>query len=119
MSRFVIANAVWAPVEHEIAGDMGTVVKINFKAKFRRLKTSETREMFAKIGERKLSDAQVLEQVLVDWDDFKDAQGEAVPFTRDNLAEAVEEVNGLEAAMARAFFERVVSIKKDDVTKNS
>ena len=119
MTRFAIATSVWAPVEHEVPGDMGSVIQIALKAKFKRLKTSELKALHERIARREVSDAQVLELALQDWSDFADAQGQPVALTPDALAEACEEIPGLEAALVKAFFECVVNIKRDAITKNS
>lgn len=121
MNRFAISTSVWALVEHQVSGDMGQPIEIKFKAKFKRLKTSEHKAFNDKLVKRELTDAGVLDQVLEDWD-LQDAQGQPVTYTPDARAEAIEEIPGLEQALVLTFFEHVLKVsveqQKEATVKN-
>ena len=117
MNKFAIAASLWAPVVHGLPGDLGEVIEIKFKAKFKRLKTAAQKELHKKLAERALTDAQVLEMVLEDWD-LKDSQGASIAFTPDSLVETVEDLPGVEQALVRCFFEYCLVPHKDAQVKN-
>lgn len=64
----------------------------------------ERAEVEADIACDHISDLEILQTVLVDWE-FKDLQGETIPFTPANLVLYADEVDGLEAAFVSAYYE--------------
>lgn len=102
MTVIVKSDGFWQRATLIVPGDDGERVEVNFRCRFRRLKTSEARALGKAITERKLTDAEVLDKVLVDWD-LKDVSGNPVPIGQ--RSEAVEETAGLEGACVEAYFE--------------
>ena len=101
----VIASvAVWAAVTLKLIGDEGRPEVIKFRARYKRLKTSERKAFVQKLLDKELTDAQVLELLLIDWD-LKDKTGQLIPFTSAKLAEMVEDWDGLEQALVQAWFD--------------
>ncbi len=118
MNKFGIATSLWAHVVVGLPSDLGEVIEVKFKAKFKRLKTDAQKELHKKLAERALTDPQVLEMVLEDWD-LKDHEGASIAFTPDNLKDTVEELPGVEQALVRSFFEYCLVPHKDAQVKNS
>lgn len=101
----VIASvAIWAAVTLKLVGDEGTPEVIKFRARYRRLKTSERKAFVQKLMDKELTDADVLKLLLVDWD-LKDKQGNAIAYTEATLAEMVEAWDGMEQALVTAWFD--------------
>lgn len=117
MNKFAISTSLWAQVVVGLPSDLGEVIEVKFKAKFKRLKTSAQKDLHKKLAERSLTDPQVLEMVLEDWD-LKDHEGSSIAFTPDNLKETVEDLPGVEQALVRSFFEYCLVPRKDAQAKN-
>lgn len=120
MANIVIASvAFWANAKLILVGDCGKPEVVEFKARFKRLKTSERKTLEASLHEKTVSDAEFLDTVLVDWD-LKDRQGNNVTYTENARAEMVEDWDGLEAALVTSYFENArLSREAAAIAKNS
>lgn len=118
MNKFAVATSLWAPVVVRLPDDLGGVIEVKFKAKFKRLKTSAQKELHQKLAARELTDPQVIQAVMEDWD-LQDSEGSPIAFTPDNLKETVEDLPGTEQALVLSFFEYCLVPHKDAQVKNS
>lgn len=104
----------WAPAFLVIPADEGTIT-FKFRLRFKRLPTERNREILRAIGamppeEGKpkpapITDRELLDEVLADWDKFTDEDGKPVPYTPAARAQVVADYFGMEAAMARSFID--------------
>lgn len=103
MSVVLASVAYWAKVEVPFVGDDGQPEMFKFRARFKRLKTSERKKLDEDLKSPGISDAEFLDRLLVDWD-MKDKLGATVIYTPATRADLVEEYDGLEVAICQAFF---------------
>jgi hypothetical protein len=124
--KLAIAAFFWAPVSVSLVGDMGARIEGEFKAKYKRLTQQQYEDLLARIrlpvkpsdeadataeeeqegfqGWR-ITDKEMLDLVLLDWDDLVDENDQKIPYTPDNLEQKVEPVMGARAALVSAFFD--------------
>jgi hypothetical protein len=140
--KLAINPFFWAPVALSLVGDMGERIEGSFKVKFKRLSQGEYEALLAKIrlpvkpndpieleaeiemakAEKRepawrITDREVVDQVLLDWDDLVDDADQKMPYTPDNL-ERVETILGVRAAIVNAFFEaHAKAPEKNSVTR--
>lgn len=129
MSEVVVTSrpAFWAEGHLVLPDEPGKPLVFNFLVRFKRLKTTEQRELDKLIAENrrlvrehvqavvngqnvpefvsKITDKELLDKVLCDWKGFKDAGGAVVIYTEAARAQVVEDYPGMEAAMARAYLD--------------
>lgn len=103
MTVVLASVAYWANVEVPFVGDEGQPEVFKFRARYKRLKTSERKQLDADLKSPGIPDDQFLDRILVDWD-MKDKAGALVIYTPAVRAEVVEDWDGLEAALVTAFF---------------
>lgn len=119
MTVVLASVAFWAHGQLALTGDFGQAEITHFKARFKRLKTSERKQLEADLAEKKLTDKEFLDRTLVDWD-LKDKQGHAVPYSEQQRAELVEDWDGFEAALVVSYFDaRRKSMEAAQTAKNS
>ncbi len=123
----------WAEVKFSMIGDLDTSIEVSFKVKYRRLEQEEYEALLARVhasrraplaplgdavavareGQPEAADAgrgkpitdlQVIEEVVLDWDEMLGDNDEKLPFTKDNLALALKAL-GCKAAIVKRFFE--------------
>lgn len=127
--KLAINPFFWAAVAVSLVGDMGVRIEGGFKAKYRRLKQKEYEALLKRMNlpvkpvdaeslalaeeaakaegrtaEWRITDRELLDLVLLDWDDLLDENDAKLPYTPENL-ERAEEVMGVRAAMVQAFFD--------------
>lgn len=132
--KLAINPFFWAAVKLSLVGDMGKRIEGSFKAKYRRLSQQEYEALVARMqlpmkpasepGEVaegddpgqleagdasefkqwRITDKEVLDLVLLDWDDLLDEHDQKIPYTPDTLEQA-EAVLGVRASLVQAFFE--------------
>lgn len=66
MAVILATIAFWASVTYQLPGDMGKPEKLDYKGRYKRLKTSERRRMQARLQAHRLSDDEVLERLRAD-----------------------------------------------------
>ena len=119
MSVVLASVAFWAAARLTLVGDLGNPEIVHFKARFKRLKTSERKQLEAGLADKKITDKEFLDRLLVDWE-LKDKAGNAVPYTERQRAELVEDWDGFEAALVEAYFENGRKAREAvEVAKNS
>ena len=119
MSVVLASVAFWAAARLTLVGDLGNPEIVNFKARFKRLKTSERKQLEAELAAKKITDKEFLDRLLVDWE-LKDKAGNSVPYTEQQRAELVEDWDGFEAALAEAYFDNGRKAREAvEVAKNS
>ena len=119
MSVVLASVAFWAAGRLTLVGDLGNPEVVHFKARFKRLKTSERKQLEAGLADKKITDKEFLDRLLVDWD-LKDKTGTAVIHSEKQREELVEDWDGLEAALVEAYFENGRKAREAaEVAKNS
>lgn len=119
MSVVLASVAFWAGAQLILVGDLGKPEIVDFKARFKRLKTSERKQLEADLADKKITDKEFLDRLLVDWD-LKDKSGNAVIYSERQREELVEDWDGFEAALVQAYFENGRKAREAaEVAKNS
>lgn len=119
MSVVLASVAFWASAQLILVGDLGKPEVVDFKARFKRLKTSERKQLEAGLADKKITDKEFLDRLLVDWD-LKDKTGEPVLYTEKQREELVEDWDGFEAALVQAYFDNGRKAREAaEVAKNS
>lgn len=119
MTVVLASVAYWAPVTLNLSGDDGKPEVVAFRARFKRLKTSERKQLGEDLNSKVLTDEQFLDRLLLDWD-LKDKTGSFVVYSSQVRAELVEDWDGLELALVTAWFENNrKSTETAAVAKNS
>ena len=119
MSVVLASVAFWADAQLILVGDLGKPEIVDFKARFKRLKTSERKQLEADLTDKKITDKEFLDRVLVDWD-LKDKAGSTVIYSEKQREELVEDWDGFEAALVQAYFENGRKAREAaEVAKNS
>lgn len=119
MSVVLASVAFWAAGQLILVGDLGKPEIVDFKARFKRLKTSERKQLEADLADKKITDKEFLDRLLVDWD-LKDKTGTAVIYSEKQREELVEDWDGFEAALVQAYFENGRKAREAaEVAKNS
>lgn len=119
MSVVLASVAFWASAQLILVGDLGKPEIVDFKARFKRLKTSERKQLEADLADKKITDKEFLDRLLVDWD-LKDKSGTAVIYSEKQREELVEDWDGFEAALVQAYFDNGRKAREAaEVAKNS
>lgn len=119
MSVVLASVAFWAGAQLILVGDLGKPEVVDFKARFKRLKTSERKQLEADLADKKITDKEFLDRLLVDWD-LKDKSGNAVIYSEKQREELVEDWDGFEAALVQAYFDNGRKAREAaEVAKNS
>lgn len=119
MSVVLASVAFWANAQLALAGDLGAPEIVDFKVRFKRLKTSERKQLDEDLAAKKIDDKEFLDRVLVDWD-LKDKAGEPVIYTERQREELVEDWDGFEEALVKAYFNHMHKVREAlEVAKNS
>ena len=119
MSVVLASVAFWAAARLTLVGDLGKPEIVDFKVRFKRLKTSERKQLEADLADKKITDKEFLDRLLVDWD-LKDKTGTAVIHSEKQREELVEDWDGFEAALVQAYFENGRKAREAaEVAKNS
>lgn len=103
MSVVIAPPAFWMDGELRLHGDNGQPYVVKFRARFNRMKKTERIEFMRRLAAREVTDSEVVKGRLCDWE-IVNMQGEKVPYTEATRDELIEEYDGLEQALAHAFF---------------
>lgn len=95
-----------APVVMRLPGDDGQVEEVKFNAVFRRLASTESKDLSARLldKEKPMTDAEVLDLVLVGWDGLIDEAGIPFHYNRENRVAAAEDWSKFEYSISEAYF---------------
>lgn len=119
MTVVLATVAFWAKAKFSLVGDFGKPYVVDFETRFKRLKTSERKQLEKDLAEKKISDKEFLDALLVDWK-LKDTLGNPVIYSEAVRAELVEDWDGLETALVMSYFENArLSREVGEVAKNS
>ncbi|MEO8120464.1 MAG: hypothetical protein ABI606_14250 [Rhodoferax sp.] len=119
MAVVLASVAFWAAAKLTLVGDLGKPYVVEFKTRFKRLKTSERKQLEEDLKDKKISDKEFLDRLLMDWE-LKDARGTAVIHSEAVRAELVEDWDGLEAALVTSYFENArLAREAVEIAKNS
>lgn len=115
MSVVIGKPAFWAPGFFVMSDEVDKPLLFKFELRFKRLPTSRHKQLQALIDSNvqllkdakppAITDAQLLDEVLVDWRGFKDAEGKPVIYTPAMRVQVAEDYYGMEAAMTRCWLE--------------
>lgn len=109
LDRRLNVRALTAPVREELQAriDQGVVTG------------SEKEELQLLLSAVPITDAELLNDLLVDWD-LKDREGGFIPYTLAVREEQEEALDGLEAAIVTGYFEaRREAVSPEAIAKNS
>jgi hypothetical protein len=139
MSVVVLPNpAYWAPGHLVIPDQVDRPYVFKFRGRFKHLNEDEQRELDKKIALNQqrqqdqvqailkgqqppefvaaITDKEIVELVMVDWEGFKDSEGRIAIYTPAARAQVCADTRGLETAMCRAYLE---SRNPDQVLKEA
>lgn len=131
--RIAVVPHFWQLVEHELIGDLGTTIKITFKVKFRRPPQQEVEDLAQRVFDKarllllpagdvpagrpeghepaaveephkELTDQEVIDRYVLDWDDVVGDDDQPLPYTPDNL-ERANRILGVRGAIVRTFLD--------------
>ncbi len=104
--------AFWAPGFLVIPDGDGALT-FEYRARFKRLPAERQREILELLDKNRdasrrgqplvLTDKELLDEVMADWEGFKDEDGKPVPYTPACRDQACADWFGLEASFSRAF----------------
>ena len=103
MTVVIAPAAFWVPGELRLPGDDGEPFVLKFRARFNRMKKTERIDFMKRLGAREVTDSEVVKTRLCDWE-ISNMQGEKVLYTEATRDELIEDYDGLEQAIAHAFF---------------
>lgn len=103
MSVVIAPPAFWMDGELRLHGDNGQPYVVKFRARFNRMKKTERIDFMNRLAAREVTDIEVVKTRLCDWE-ISNMQGERVPYTEATRDELIEDYDGLEQALAHAFF---------------
>jgi hypothetical protein len=97
------SNTYFWPVEVSLPDSGGTYTRETFDVEFKRVGRQEFNDLRDKAQRGKLTDEQLVNQVMVSWKGVKDDDGEDVPFS-ETAKEAMMRINQVPPAIVAAFF---------------
>lgn len=109
MFKLSQSEAYFWPVVVEFPVD-GRTDKQDFSGKFKRLKQSRLKEIADQIQAGKITDSELVREILVGWKDIKGEDGQDLPFTSDALDRLLD-VPLVSQAIVTAFFNSVTGAK--------
>ncbi|MBF9263395.1 hypothetical protein [Paracidovorax cattleyae] len=110
---------ITCPATLYLPGDNGEHVKVDFAVLFKRQKTEERNGLNDRYVKGELTMPQLLDEVVVGWDGFRDEQGQPVPYSHEMRVATDNEYPGLEQAMAVSWFDHAFINQRDAAVKNS
>lgn len=126
--RLALAPYFWAEVKFSMIGDNDTSVDVSFKAKFRRLEQEAYEALMKRVGALRLqalssteaqpeeatdapeapkpiTDREIVDMHLLDWQEVLGDDDEPLPFTKDNLDRVLKTL-GCRSAIVMTFIQR-------------
>lgn len=90
-------------VEHALAIKQGKPELMVFDAEFKALPQSAIEKLLEQARELKITDVEMLRQILVGWHGLKNEDGSAFEYNEANLAQLLEDFPGMAASFSRAW----------------
>lgn len=78
-------ESVLLPLVAECDTETGATYRVNFKARYKTPSQDERKELAEGCASGVISDDDVVERLVIGWQDVKDSNDEAVPFSIDAL----------------------------------
>ena len=73
----------------DIDSDMGRKIRVTLRATYKKLSVDEAREVASKCASTEMTDEDVIDMYLVDWD-LKGEKDKVIEFTPENVSEAMQ-----------------------------
>ena len=114
MSFKIASNPTYkAQVKVELPSDNGKTVSKMFQAIFKRMSQSELDNISERLSAKELTDAALIDEVMVGWEDVQDEDGNVLEFNDKNLATLLD-VFPVRPTIVKTFFATINTAK----TKN-
>lgn len=110
MFRISASPAYWAKVEVPVKDENGKDQIMKFDAQFKRVTQEELEELIERGRRGQLPDAQLLDQVWLNWRGVGDEAGEELSFNATNRARLCAIVP-TQACVVKAFFTSIGSAR--------
>ncbi|WP_291810805.1 hypothetical protein [Limnobacter sp.] len=105
--KISVSNSYWHKVEVVLFNENGEVEKSTFQAKFKRLTRPEVEDSLGRGPSKKAkTDAELIDEVLLDWKDVEDPDGKAIPFNKENR-DKLFQIHEVQPAVAKAFYKSI------------
>jgi len=108
-----VKDEVLVNVRVEVTGDLGKKIIVPFKARYKRLPINEAKVLVDNVRADIMTDEQLIQEVLLGWQDMPGPTGEDVKFSQEALDEAMS-VMGYRKALVEGFINQQFEIE----TKN-
>ena len=106
MFKVAVDESYWATVEVHIPADAGKSDVRKFKAKLKRLSQPELDKLNTELAAGNLDDETVVSRTLLDWEDVQAADGSALPFNPDTLAQVMA-IYPVRPSIVQTFFKTI------------
>ena len=105
------------PISLDIIGDKGRVKVFTFTAEFKRLSQSTFEQLVKDVNPQdgepaKLTDEELLDDVLVSWSEISDEDNQPIEFTNPKHKAAVLDIFGVKQALVKGFFDSISGSKR-------
>jgi hypothetical protein len=117
-----IANAparIKCPATYYMRDEEGGMAEFRFHCYFRRLAMTEREELTGKYLKGEITQDELLDKVMVDWDGMTAANGQSVPYSHEARRAACEQYAELGMAMGVSFFDHAQVNQREAAAKNS
>ncbi|WP_136414830.1 phage tail assembly chaperone [Herbaspirillum sp. ST 5-3] len=111
MFKIAVNPTYTAEVKVDVPTDNGKTVQRVFEAKFKRPTQTELDSIYKRIKDSELSDAGLIDEVMVGWSAVADEEGTALEFNPANLA-ALLEIHPTRPTIVQTFFSTVHGAKR-------
>ena len=99
------------PVIHNMPVDGGKHEKHTFDAEFKRVTQTRIREMGEQIQNNEITEADLLNEVLLGWDGINDEDGNPIKYSQIALQQVID-VPMLATDISKAFFDSLAGAKR-------
>lgn len=99
-----------APVKVDLPTDKGKTRTVEFTAKFKRLTLSQIDALQTGIADGTVTDAGVVDEVLLGWEGVQDEDGSELEFNSHNLALLLD-IYPTRPSLVRAYFASLAGAK--------
>ena len=99
------------PVKAKVPSGNGKHSVQTFNGEFKRITQTRIIEMGDQIDKNKITDMELVSEVLIGWDSVDDEEGNSVDFNKANLKKLLD-VPMAATAIAQAFFESIAGAKR-------
>jgi len=104
-------NSYKWPVKIDIPVDGGKYEKHTFDAEFKRVTQTRIRQIGEQIENNEITEADLLNEVLLGWEGINDEDGNAIKFSQKSLADLVD-IPMLATSISKSFFDSIAGAKR-------